>query len=127
MEAKRGDVREFEKVMFGGKAESDEVVDVCAEIKMMVEIASKGRRMFVMEGDEEIEVRCGKRRQRRVMELLNLSFDDGFSYNQFCMYTLCVSREIDQLPLRCGNNFVESQASKYLITPRPEYPQPLLT
>jgi hypothetical protein len=127
MEAKRGDVREFEKVMFGGKAESDEVVDVCAEIKMMVEIASKGRRMFVMEGDEEIEVRCGKRRQRRVTELLNLSFDDGFSHNQFCMYTLCVSREIVQLPLRCGNNFVESQASKHLITLRPEYSQPLLT
>jgi hypothetical protein len=74
-------LREFEKVMLGGKAESCEVVDFCAEVKRMVEIATGGGKMFVMEGDEEIEVGGGEHRQVRATELLDLSFDDGFLYN----------------------------------------------
>jgi hypothetical protein len=49
-------LREFEKEIFGGKAESGEAVDVRAEIKRIVKIATGGGRMFVMERDEEIEV-----------------------------------------------------------------------
>jgi hypothetical protein len=74
-------LRKFEKVMLGGKAESGEVVDFRAEIKRMVEIATGGGKMFVMEGDEEIEVGSGEGRQMRATELLDLSFDDGFLYN----------------------------------------------
>jgi hypothetical protein len=49
-------LREFEKEIFGGKAESGEAVDVRAEIKRILKIATGGGRMFVMERDEEIGV-----------------------------------------------------------------------
>jgi hypothetical protein len=61
-------LREFERVMFGGRAENGDDIDVEAMIE-----GNKKRAMG------EIEV--GDTIQMHAMELLDLYFDDDFLYN----------------------------------------------
>jgi hypothetical protein len=61
-------LREFERVMFGGRAENGDDIDVEAMIE-----GNKERAMG------EIEV--GDTMRMHAMELLDLSFDDDFLYN----------------------------------------------